>query len=315
MSKTSLTNELARLYELLEKGAITQEEYEEHKALLLNQAGGASSKSDERSNGSAQTKSAVEVPQIIINKSSSAAVSSCATAVTNNGGYLKIILAAIGFLVVISVILKVCYGDKKTAASTPALEPAAQTVANTDSQKDTQGNIQAVLQSAKQENAAANDEINTLWKNMDIDVRNHLKPQQLAWNQQKKKQCQSNQYPTPEQNRIGYLNCETGMTYKRISELETLQNQLYTEVKEARLQKLDQEANDLIETLKTTWDALPESNKDQLNSNFKDWPKNADDECDSEKPADTEVQTEINRFNCRIKLLKAKIKELEDYKI
>lgn len=105
------------------------------------------------------------------------------------------------------------------------------------------------------------------------------------------------------------------MTYKRISELETLQNQLYTKVKEAKLQKLEQDANDSIETLKTTWNALPESIKDQLNSNFKDWSKNADNECDSEKPADTDVQTEINRFNCRIKLLKAKTKELEDYKI
>lgn len=204
MSKPSLTNELTRLYELLEKGAITQEEYKEHKALLLNQARNTSSH-----NGygdPVQTKPTEAKPQIIINQSASAAASSSATAVAKNGGCLKSILATIGFLVVISVILKACYGEEKTAASTPAIEPAAQTVTNTDSQEDTQENIQASLQSAKQENAAANDEINTLWTNMDVDVRNHLKPQQLAWNQQKKKQCQSNQYPTPEQNQIEYLN-------------------------------------------------------------------------------------------------------------
>jgi hypothetical protein len=315
MSKPSLTNELTRLYELLEKGAITQEEYEEHKALLLNQARGASSKSDEYSSDPAQTKSAGEVPQIIINQSSSAAASSSATAVAKNGGCLKSILAAIGFLVVLGVILKACHGDEKAAASTPAPEPAAQTVANTDSQEGAQENIQAVLQSAKQENAAANDEINTLWTNMDADVRNHLKPQQLAWNRQKKKQCQSNQYPTPEQNQIEHLNCETSLTHTRISELEILQNQLYTEVKEAKLQKLKQEADDSLEVLQTTWDAIPESIKDQLSSNVKSWTKSADNECDSAKPADTDVQTDINRLTCKIKLMKAKTKELEGYKI
>ena len=218
-------------------------------------------------------------------------------------------------MVVISVILKACYGEEKTATSTPAIEPAAQTVTNTDSQEDTQENIQASLQSAKQENAAANDEINTLWTNMDVDVRNHLKPQQLAWNQQKKKQCQSNQYPTPEQNQIEYLNCETELTRSRISELQAQQDQVYANVKEAKLQKLKQEADDSIKTLETTWDAIPESIRDQLSSNLKSWTKSADNECNSEKPADTEVQTEINRFNCRIKLIKAKTKELEGYKL
>lgn len=140
---------------------------------------------------------------------------------------------------------------------------------------------------------------------MDVDVRNHLKPQQLAWNQQKKKQCQSNQYPTPEQNQIEYLNCETELTCSRISELQAQQDQVYVNVKEAKLQKLKQEADD----------AIPESIRDQLSSNFKSWTKSADNECDSEKPADTEVQTEINRFNCRIKLIKAKTKELEGYKL
>ncbi|PIT67081.1 hypothetical protein BHC56_09280 [Snodgrassella alvi] len=244
-----------------------------------------------------------------------AAASSSATAVAKNGGCLKSILATIGFLVVISVILKACYGEEKTAASTPAIEPAAQTVTNTDSQEDTQENIQASLQSAKQENAAANDEINTLWTNMDVDVRNHLKPQQLAWNQQKKTQCQSNQYPTPEQNQIEYLNCETELTRSRISELQAQQDQVYVNVKEAKLQKLKQEADDSLKTLQTTWDAIPESIRDQLSSNFKSWTKSADNECDSEKPVDTEVQTEINRFNCRIKLIKAKTKELEGYKL
>lgn len=313
MSKPSLTNELTRLYELLEKGAITQEEYEEHKALLLNQARNTSSH-----NGygdPVQTKPTEAKPQIIINQSASAAASSSATAVAKNGGCLKSILATIGFLVVISVILKACYGEEKTAASTPAIEPAAQTVTNTDSQEDTQENIQASLQSVKQENAAANDEINTLWTNMDVDVRNHLKPQQLAWNQQKKKQCQSNQYPTPEQNQIEYLNCETELTRSRISELQAQQDQVYVNVKEAKLQKLKQEADDSLKTLQTTWDAIPESIRDQLSSNFKSWTKSADNECDSEKPADTEVQTEINRFNCRIKLIKAKTKELEGYKL
>ena len=315
MSKPSLTNELTRLYELLEKGAITQEEYEEHKALLLNQARDASSKSDERSSEPAQTKSAVEVPQIIIHQSSSAAASSSATAVAKNGGCLKSILAAIGFLVVISVILKACYGDEKTAASTPPSEPAAQTVTNTESKEDTQENIQAVLQSAKKENAVANDDINTLWTNMDVDVRNHLKPQQLAWNQQKKKQCQSSQYPTPERNQIEYLNCETELTRSRISELQAQQVQVYVNVKEAKLQKLKQEADDSLKALQTTWEAIPESIRDQLSSNFKSWTKSADNECDSQKPADTDVQTEINRFNCRIKLIKAKTKELEGYKL
>ncbi|PIT07887.1 SHOCT domain-containing protein [Snodgrassella communis] len=177
MSKPSLTNELTRLYELLEKGAITHEEYEEHKALLLNQARGASSQNDGYCSSPAQTKPASEVPQIIINQSSSVAASASATAVAKNGGCLKSILAAIGFLVVIGVILKACHGDEKTAASTPASEPAAQTVTNTDSQEDAQKNIQAVLQSAKQENTAVNNEINALWTNMDADVRNHLKSQ------------------------------------------------------------------------------------------------------------------------------------------
>lgn len=62
MPKPSLTNELTRLYELLEKGVITQEEYEEHKALLLNQACGASPKSNEYSSDPVQAKPAGEVP-------------------------------------------------------------------------------------------------------------------------------------------------------------------------------------------------------------------------------------------------------------
>lgn len=160
--------------------------------------------------------------------------------------------SCIGFLVVIGVILKACSNDEKTVSSKSASELAAQTVTNADSQEDAQKNIQAVLQSAKQENAAANDEINILWTNMDVDVLNHLKPQQLAWNRQKKKQCQSNQYPTPEQNQIEHLNCETSLTHTRISELEILQNQLYAEVKEAKLQKVRQEANDSLEVLQTT---------------------------------------------------------------
>jgi hypothetical protein len=183
MSKPSLTNELTRLYELLEKGAITQEEYEEHKALLLNQARGASSQNDGYCSSPAQAKLAGEVPQIIINQSSSVAASASATAVAKNGGCLKSVLAAIGFLVVIGIILKACSNDEKTVSSKSASEPAAQIVANTVNQKATQENIQAVLQTAKQENTAVNNEINALWIDMDADVRNHLKPQQLAWNQ------------------------------------------------------------------------------------------------------------------------------------
>ncbi|PIT19437.1 hypothetical protein BGI36_10465 [Snodgrassella communis] len=183
MSKPSLTNELTRLYELLEKGAITQEEYEEHKALLLNQARGASSQNDGYCSSPAQAELAGEVPQIIINQSSSVAASASATAVAKNGGCLKSVLAAIGFLVVIGIILKACSNDEKTVSSMSASEPAAQIVANTVNQKATQENIQAVLQTAKQENTAVNNEINALWTDMDADVRNHLKPQQLAWNQ------------------------------------------------------------------------------------------------------------------------------------
>ncbi|MCO6525296.1 SHOCT domain-containing protein [Snodgrassella sp.] len=315
MSKPSLTNELTRLYELLEKGAITQEEYEEHKALLLNQARGASSQNDGYSSSPAQAKPAGEVPQIIINQSSSVAASASATAVAKNGGCLKSVLAAIGFLVVIGAILKACSSDEKTVSSTPASEPAAQIVANAVNQEAAQENMQAALQTAKQENTAVNNEINALWTDMDADVRNHLKSQQLAWNQQKKRQCQSNQYPTPEQNQIEHLNCETSLTHTRISELEILQNQLYAEVKEAKLQKLRQEANDSLEVLQATWDSIPEPIKDQLSTNFKNWTKSADNECDSAKPADTQVQTDINRYICRIKLVKAKTKELEGYKI
>jgi uncharacterized protein YecT (DUF1311 family) len=150
---------------------------------------------------------------------------------------------------------------------------------------------------------------------MDADIRNHLKPQQLTWNRQKKKQCQTNQYPTPEQNEIAYLNCETDITRTRISELEILENQLYTEVKEAKLQKVKQEAHDSLEVLQTTWNTIPESIKDQLSTNFKNWTKSADNECDSAKPADTQVQTDINRHICIIKLVRAKTKELEGYKI
>ncbi|WP_239348529.1 SHOCT domain-containing protein [Snodgrassella communis] len=165
------------MYELLEKGAITQEEYEGHKALLLNQARGASPMSDEYSSDPAQVKPAGEVPQIIINQSSSIVASASATAVAKNGGCLKSVFAAIGFLVLIGVILKACSSDEKTVSSKSASEPAAQIVSNTVNQKATQENIQAVLQTAKQENTAVNNEINALWTDMDADVRNHLKPQ------------------------------------------------------------------------------------------------------------------------------------------
>ena len=313
MSKPSLTNELTRLYELLEKGAITQEEYEEHKALLLNQARNTSTYNNGYGDP-AQTKPTETKPQIIINQSASAAASSSATAVAKNGGCLKSILATIGFFVVVGVLLETCSSNKKTTENTP-VSNNTQTVANTDNQNTSQEDIQALLQSAKLENTAVNNEINTLWKNMDVDVRNYLKSQQVIWNRDKKKQCQSNAYSSPEENQIAYLNCETELTRSRISELQAQQDQVYANVKEAKLQKLKQEADDSIKTLETTWDAIPESIRDQLSSNLKSWTKSADNECDSEKPADTEVQTEINWFNCRIKLIKAKTKELEGYKL
>lgn len=313
MSKPSLTNELTRLYELLEKGAITKEEYEEHKALLLSQARATSFPNDEYSNP-AQPKPAEEKPQIIINQSTSAAASSSAAAIAKNGGCVKTTLAALGFLVIIAVFLQTCSGNEKTTPNTPAPEPA-QNIATTDNQKTAQENIQALLQSALQENTAANNEINTVWTDMDADVRNYLKPQQLTWNHEKKKQCQANEYSTPEQNQIAYLNCETNITRTRILELQAQKNQIYTEIKEAQLQKVKQEAKDSLETLHTTWDTIPEPIKDQLNSNFKNWTESANKECNTAQPADTQIQTDINRHTCITKLAKAKIKELQGYKI
>jgi hypothetical protein len=314
MSKPSLTNELTRLYELLEKGAITKEEYEEHKALLLSQAHGTPFPDDEYSNP-AQTKSAEEKSQININQSTSAAASSSAAAIAKNGDCMKTTLAAIGFLAVVAILLQTCSGNEKTTPNTPASEPAPQNIADTDNQKTTQENIQALLQSALQENVAANNEINTVWTDMDTDVRNYLKPQQLTWSHEKKKQCQTNEYTTPEQNQIAYLNCETNITRTRILELQAQKNQIYTEIKEAQLQKVKQEAKKSLETLHTTWDTIPEPIKDQLNSNFKNWTDSANNECDTAKPADTQVQTDINRHICITKLAKAKIKELQGYKI
>lgn len=341
MPQSSFTNELLRLHELLEKGAITKEEYEEQKSRLFNEIHNSDSEAEEGQSNNESSESNYKVPQIIISQNTSSSTESTAIAKAKNGGFLKTILAVIGFFVVLGIvfaIFSINNNKKDTAKEQPQTEAAsAEEEQNSDegtTEDDTEEvdseeeesddddyvqltpeQLQEKLKEVKTANVTANNNINAVWKGMDPDVRDYLTPDQLAWNKDKVTQCETSDYETPTENQIVYLDCLNNLTSDRAEILQKQQEELLPKIKEEKLKKVKLEALNSGDTLKETWDSLQDSIKDQLRPDFDKWNQNLNKQCDSVNPAETQVQTDINHYVCLNKLIKIKTKELNGYKI
>lgn len=307
MSKPSLTNELIRLHELLEKGAITQDEYNEHKAILINEA-----KSGNKYDGNDGNRPISYTQPIIINQSASAAASAAASA-KSGGGCLSSILKGIGLMVVIGTLISMCATDDKKNKDTFTNAQNVSTFETTEISNSQE--LDALLEKTKNDHVAMSTQISDVWGGLNDDVRAHLKQEQIAWNRTKDSECLKANEDTIQEKQIAQLVCEMEMMHDRINILFIQQEVLLPKLQEEKLQKVTAETENALGELQATWNSLPDTVQEAINEDFKSWSLSQDEICKKKSKANTDIQANININICITKSVNAKIQELNGYKI
>lgn len=312
MSKSSLTTELTRLYELFEKGAISKEEYEGHKAHLLAEAATPTGKSEDQAetqkpeSPSMQAAPSIVIQQTAIPTASAAASASSAASARNGGGCFSTVLKVIGGIVVLSVLVAMC----TTGTDSNKDEKAGSQVADYTPEQ-----LNQMLEAAKSENTVAVQQIGGVWSALNENVRAELKNQQVAWNRDKLNRCAMQSFDVQIKNQIAQLNCDTEMIQERIPELQKAEQELLPKAKAAELDNAEQVSEQSLSELKEVWSKLPSEIRGYLKEDLDDWAKAADERCSRAANSGDSTQNAIDTNNCITKAVKAKLQELNGYKI
>lgn len=339
MDKPSIFRELEKLGELRDKGILTEEEFIAQKEKLLNGNKTEGELPNQPKKEQPTGHPTQHQPSIVIQQTSTPSASSSAAAAASSGdGFWGTLFKIVGGIVVLSVGLAMCMtgeNSKKTdkPQSSAQPQPIEQKQASpvqpafsepsepeeTPNKEASESGLEAKLTQAKSEYKQAELRLNKVWKDMDADVRDHLKREQVAWNRDKESSCSlyaKENGETQQERELHRLECWTEKSERRTSELIALEKELLPKIQAAQKEQLEKSAAEAIaeiDKVHASWSALPDEIKQQLQGDFAGWKDEVTAAC-FPKGKDS-VQDTIRSNECVKKAAKKKLEEINGYKI
>lgn len=311
MEKPSIAKELEQLYGLLEKGALTQEEYDTQKTRLLNSSRDNDNQTSSHGENNADSRPAQ--PFVVENTATPL------PPVPSGNNNIWLIIMGILVLVVIGIVAWLYMQTQRVPPMVvrTASETTSADTTRTDNNKDklSPEELQKTLLNARKLHTIADIQLNSVWNDMDSDVRAALKKEQISWNRQKRTDCIPVPATQSTESEINRLSCETDMINERIDILNERQAQLLPRIKAAKLKTLNTQAENALAALNNTWTNLPDSVQQQLGQDYNQWAEQTNTRCTETSAVDSQVQKKIDYNLCIIKAVKEKNNELKGYQI
>ena len=331
MDKSSITEELEALFDLLEKGAITKEEYEAQKALLL-------------SNQKQQPiNTNTSFPESIESQDESIPVFIEQPAQVQNqqphSNSVKIILIIMIGIIILVAMFFIFFSnrantspvnDQNTLSASMAssvITVNAQQPSDTTSEADTDETglnlnkktpeeLNKLLIKFQQERANAVANLRSVWAGLDPDFKVTVQQEQKDWDSTAlAANCSLSGYSTPLAQQVANQYCETMMLNSRAQSLLDEQASSLADIKQEKIAQMDKMSTDALKRVYLTWSTIPEDIQQNLNQTFEQWSDEVNQYCLSRPTAQNLTETQINYDNCVIKKSESKIKELNGYKI
>lgn len=328
MDKSSLTEELEALFKLFEKGAITKEEYEAQKAILLSSKT-ETSPSEKAHENQETVPIFIEEPYQKQNESA-------------HSNSVKIILIIIIGLIIIVAMYFIFAGNKKdlqpnngsgtlsASAASESITVNAQQTSNTadknlEDDSDSTGlnlntktpeELNQLLNKFQQDRAKALANLRNIWSNLDPDFKATIQQEQKDWdNTALTTSCSLTGYHTILAQQVANQYCESIMLNNRAKELLDEQASNLTDIKQEKAAQMDAKASDALKRVNITWSTIPDDIQQNLNQTYEQWSDEINKYCISRPTAKNLIETQINYDNCIINKSENKIKELNGYKI
>ena len=331
MDKSSVTEELEALFDLLEKGAITKEEYEAQKALLLSNQDQQPINTNTSFPESAESQDEsipvfIEQPAQIQNQQS-------------HSNSVKIILIIMIGIIILVAMFFIFFSnrantspvnDQSTLSASMAssvITVNAQQPSDTTSEADTDETglnlnkktpeeLNKLLIKFQQERANAVANLRSVWAGLDPDFKATVQQEQKDWDSTAlAANCSLSGYSTPLAQQVANQYCETMMLNSRAQNLLDEQASSLADIKQEKTAQMDKMATDALKRVNLTWSTIPEDIQQNLNQTFEQWSDEVNQYCLSRPTAQNLTETQINYDNCVIKKSESKIKELNGYKI
>ena len=331
MDKSSITEELEALFDLLEKGAITKEEYETQKALLLSNKEQQPINTNTSFPESVESQNElipifIEQPAQVQNQQS------------HNNSVKIILIIVIGIIILVAMFFIFCsnitytspVSDQNTHSASMAssvITVNAQQPSDTTSEADTDETglnlnkktpeeLNKLLIKFQQERANAVANLRSVWANLDPDFKETVLQEQKDWdNTALTANCSLSGYRTPLAQQVANQYCETMILNSRAKSLLDEQASSLADIKEEKTAQMDKMAADALKRVNITWSTIPQDVQQNLNQTYEQWSDEVNQYCLSRPTAQNLTETQINYDNCVIKKSESKIKELNGYKI
>lgn len=331
MDKSSITEELEALFDLLEKGAITKEEYETQKALLLSNKEQQPINTNTSFPESLESQNElipifIEQPAQVQNQQS------------HNNSVKIILIIVIGIIILVAMFFIFCsnitytspVSDQNTHSASMAssvITVNAQQPSDTTSEADTDETglnlnkktpeeLNKLLIKFQQERANAVANLRSVWANLDPDFKETVLQEQKDWdNTALAANCSLSGYRTPLAQQVANQYCETMILNSRAKSLLDEQASSLADIKEEKTAQMDKMAADALKRVNITWSTIPQDVQQNLNQTYEQWSDEVNQYCLSRPTAQNLTETQINYDNCVIKKSESKIKELNGYKI
>lgn len=354
MDKTSShIEELEALFELLEKGAISKDEYEAQKKILLSSH--IKQEQIETENAASEQINLAEkmddeptpyhhLPskqnrQIIMAKRVQPALQQNDK---SNSNSVKIILIIVLGLIILAAMYFVFISGSQSAsqqeqaitasaassvittqsqqASSPASETATveedNDVTGLELNKRTPAELITLLTKYQQERIKAEAKLRKVWANLDADFKSSIFDEQKKWDSTALLEtCSLTGYKTVEAQQVANLYCESNVLDNRADELLQREKEEVIRIKEEKADNSEKMAADALQRLELTWSTIPEDVQKNLDQTYPQWYSETSEYCLSRPTANTVMETKINFNNCMIKKSEDKIKDLNGYKI
>jgi len=331
MDKSSITEELEALFDLLEKGAITKEEYETQKALLLSNKEQQPINTNTSFPESLESQNElipifIEQPAQVQNQQS------------HNNSVKIILIIVIGIIILVAMFFIFCsnitytspVSDQNTHSASMAssvITVNAQQPSDTTSEADTDETglnlnkktpeeLNKLLIKFQQERANAVANLRSVWANLDPDFKETVLQEQKDWdNTALAANCSLSGYRTPLAQQVANQYCETMILNSRAKSLLDEQASSLADIKEEKTAQMDKMAADALKRVNITWSTISQDVQQNLNQTYEQWSDEVNQYCLSRPTAQNLTETQINYDNCVIKKSESKIKELNGYKI
>lgn len=331
MDKSSITEELEALFDLLEKGAITKEEYETQKALLLSNKEQQPINTNTSFPESLESQNElipifIEQPAQVQNQQS------------HNNSVKIILIIVIGIIILVAMFFIFCsnitytspVSDQNTHSASMAssvITVNAQQPSDTTSEADTDETglnlnkktpeeLNKLLIKFQQERANAVANLRSVWANLDPDFKETVLQEQKDWdNTALAANCSLSGYRTPLAQQVANQYCETMILNSRAKSLLDEQASSLADIKEEKTAQMDKMAADALKRVNITWSTISQDVQQNLNQTYEQWSDEINQYCLSRPTAQNLTETQINYDNCVIKKSESKIKELNGYKI